>query len=387
DLIADTSKYLVKAVRDWLPPHRTHFGLLTGKDATPARVLDWLAEAQPGPNDSIFVYFCGHGANDPGEGGVGQVFKLHGELLPRRDVLAAMGVRDGKATRVRAAVLVSDCCGRYEAVAQAPTKSAEPRDRVEPVPAAPRLGPDPDLHRYLFFRCRGVVDVTSARLASDERDVRGTVAMIYDKEEEGFLPPGVKVGAAFSFQFRQALFGLNSDAFQDETGAACWSKFIDAVSLNTEAYVKRNGADPEAGVQKIAAPTLDAPSQGGPIAKSPLGYRFGVTFEDSAGAVVVREVIVDTPAEWMGFQTGDVIEKAFLFRDFKGRESAFEGRLDLYAKSAPALRRARALADLIDAAPDSEQEGGEWLVCQVRSPSGQKPRFLRVKLNPAAAKS
>ena len=220
---------MVKAVRDWIPPGRLDFKLLTGNDASPQDALDWLKQAHAGPNDSVFVYYCGHGFYDPQKG---QYMRIGRDrlgddksVLLRSDLLAAMGIRDGRAEGVRSAILVTDCCAVGE-----PLKPATP-----PPPAAKttRLGPDPQMHRYLFFRHRGVIDCTSAK--PRPKETTGVSAWIFGDPAPD-LP--LKTGGVFSYNFREVLFNTDAAALKDGRGVVTWEKFGRAVADATNRYEK-----------------------------------------------------------------------------------------------------------------------------------------------------
>ena len=127
-----------------------HDDILTAIDSCPA-----------GPDDTIFFYWCGHGAYDDVDGQ-----RKHYLIMPnsdgkqimfRSDLLKAL-----KKKRPRLLVLVTDSCNSFQKI----TLEAEPA--YAPSPAAPTpetLIPTPGippLFVSLFFKCRGTVDINSS---------------------------------------------------------------------------------------------------------------------------------------------------------------------------------------------------------------------------------
>lgn len=92
------------ALWDNLPKDQLELITLTleeDADARPANILAGLERLKPGENDTLLVYFTGHGAVDDH----GHFFSLAGGKLYREDLKREMLSRKARLT-----VLISDCC-------------------------------------------------------------------------------------------------------------------------------------------------------------------------------------------------------------------------------------------------------------------------------------
>ncbi len=108
--------------------------------ANPRAILAALETLTPGPEDTLLVYYSGHGAADDR----GHFFDLVGGKLYRSDLLAAMSAKGA-----RLDVLLTDCCSARS-------------DGHRQVAAVPKLDPPEDftpIFRSLFVDARGSVDI------------------------------------------------------------------------------------------------------------------------------------------------------------------------------------------------------------------------------------
>ncbi len=76
--------------------------VLEGEDATPERILKYLAQLQVGPQDSLMIYYRGHGAHSDTSGH--ELALKHGHIK-RSVVRGAMREKNA-----RLSVLLTDCC-------------------------------------------------------------------------------------------------------------------------------------------------------------------------------------------------------------------------------------------------------------------------------------
>ena len=138
-----------------LPADRLGLTILQGKDATPARVLDYYRNLQTGPDEAILFYYAGHGAFDNVNGHAGNHFlTMEAGSLDRQTLFKAMQVK-----RAGLIVLLTDCCSDIvdlQGAADVKTKdggTAQARQLQH-------------LARCLFFQHRGIVDITAAWVGS-----------------------------------------------------------------------------------------------------------------------------------------------------------------------------------------------------------------------------
>jgi Caspase domain len=113
--------------------------LLEGKaKLQPERVIKTIRELPTDKNSSVLVYYCGHGATDPVRG---HFFRMSGGDLLRSDIRSTLANK-----KVRAAILISDCCSVY-------SKFASPKRSVAAKWKAAH---------NLFFETHGMIDLTGA---------------------------------------------------------------------------------------------------------------------------------------------------------------------------------------------------------------------------------
>jgi hypothetical protein len=153
-------------------------GNLLTKDA----ILQEIRNINANSDDTIFLFYSGHGAFDSV---AGHYFQLASkEQAFRSEILAAM-----KSKQARLSILISDCCFNQSDV--------EPYNRPPQVQSRGQLeikGVRPLIEK-LFFEAQGVVDITASE--------QGTYGFIYprDAQEEN----GVRKGSVFTWNIRKTL--------------------------------------------------------------------------------------------------------------------------------------------------------------------------------------
>lgn len=248
----------------------------TGADVAPAALRAAVAALEVRPTDALLCYWAGHGA----WADAGAYLRPRGEVLPRDDLRKALVGRGAGLT-----LLLTDCCGTYvgETFLFAP----------------PRV--DPDVFRDLFFRARGVVDVTAA--------ARGQVA-VGDRA----------TGGVFTQALVRTLTGTPRATLDaDRDGVVAWSEAVEALRAGTKdtlAMLHPRGLVVAGRAVSGQTPHVfgDLARPGPPIPPAP--KRLGVRTEASKDGVKVVEVLPGTPASWMGVRVGEhVVEVRALAAD------------------------------------------------------------------------
>jgi hypothetical protein len=157
-LIADTSSELpgldknLEKVRALLQPlqqeDRCSIETFRGDQVNRDRIMSWVNRLGDASGDTVFVYYCGHGATDT-EADPDRAQRTFGHYLALTNgrPLFRSSLRRGLAQRQpRLTVLITECCSNVVPVA--------------PLGAPPVM--DPRLARSLFLTTRGVVDFTAA---------------------------------------------------------------------------------------------------------------------------------------------------------------------------------------------------------------------------------
>lgn len=126
------------------------------------QVLETIQGLRTTRDDTVLVYYSGHGAYDARRG---HYFAMRGgkEILDRSQVVEAI-----RSKQARLGVLISDCCYSYY---EAP--------RIEAAPAVMEPRVTSRLFNMLFFQVAGFVDMTSSE--------RGQVSMVHREPAEGSL--------------------------------------------------------------------------------------------------------------------------------------------------------------------------------------------------------
>ena len=86
----------------------------------PKRILTWVRELTPRPNDVIFIYYCGHGARNRLAPEGGTYFDLTGVKLYRKELVDTL--KASLAWKSRLKILITDTCS-VESSVKIPTES------------------------------------------------------------------------------------------------------------------------------------------------------------------------------------------------------------------------------------------------------------------------
>jgi len=254
-----------------VPPDVLEIEKLEPEEMTPRGITDAIQNLRIARGDVIVFYFSGHGAYNDEMG--------HFLDLPKRGPLRRQILRETIRTkRPRLAVILTDCCYVFKP----PPLDAAPRHT--PVVPAARIAP---LFDSLFFRCTGVVDMTSSK--------QGEVSMTRDDPHEGSLFTYPLVG--FLEQNNQIRKDWN-DLYQ----AVRNQVRLDFQKSNPKGVdIDRDGIADQETQTVVAAELGDRGAPNGPA--------FGASVTRVPGFAGVRlvQVIPGTPAEFAGFELNDVI--------------------------------------------------------------------------------
>lgn len=149
DSVKVDGERIERLLQSGIPRDRLDLTILTGKDVTSVRILDYFKRSKAGPSDGLMFYYAGHGAVDPEKGHFLALQKLDTKPLARSDLKKAM-----EQLHPGLVVILTDCCStRYK---------LEKKTRKVIVDAGGQAKSlDPAL-RSLLFQHRGVVDITAA---------------------------------------------------------------------------------------------------------------------------------------------------------------------------------------------------------------------------------
>lgn len=117
--------------------------LESNEDAKPANILSALAELKPTEDDTLLVYYTGHGAVDDH----GHYFAIAGGKLYRDDLKREMQRR-----KPRLAILISDCCN----------VRSDGKAYMAPAPEIKEPSIPTPIITALFLEPRGVVDLNGS---------------------------------------------------------------------------------------------------------------------------------------------------------------------------------------------------------------------------------
>jgi hypothetical protein len=137
-----------KVLKRGVPRDRLEITVLTDRDVTSARILQYYQSIKADSGDALLFYYAGHGAIDPSKGHFLALQELDTKPLLRTDLRKAMQKKNPGLI-----VVLTDCCSeRYKLPDKKRAVIPEAREAkvLDPV-----LG-------CLFFRHRGVVDITAA---------------------------------------------------------------------------------------------------------------------------------------------------------------------------------------------------------------------------------
>ncbi len=137
--------YVLTTLFDNVPSDRLEFRVLSieqDADARPQAILQMLNELQPASDDTLLVYYSGHGAADDR----GSYFDLVGGKLYRHELRAAM-----QAKGARLAALLTDCCNVRSDGERTAAGAAGPDEPQDYTP----------VFRSLFIEPAGIVDINA----------------------------------------------------------------------------------------------------------------------------------------------------------------------------------------------------------------------------------
>ena len=305
------------AVEVGVPEARRTLTTLSGAEVTPDGILARVRALEVLPTDALLLYYAGHGAWAE----AGPYLRMAGgKILDRAALVTAL-----RAKGPRLVVLLTDCCSTYVG-----------KTALYAMPL-----PDPSVWRDLFFRHRGLVDVTAAR--------RGQVAVGDEM-----------LGGIFTWAVAQALtMTPRAGLDRDRNGIVSFAELLPEIVKGTEGTFKMmhpRGLSVRSEVLTGQTPhvfgALAAPSA--PVAASK--GRLGVRFTDAGGVgAQVEEVVPASPAAWVGVRVGEVLtEIRVVGDDFETITSP----ITTVASVAAALAQARGpalvvlvLSDLLRPAP------------------------------------
>lgn len=139
------SIYMFSMLSDNVPPDRLEMQFLTIEDnaqARPAAILEMLDALKPAPEDTLIVYYTGHGAADDR----GHYFDMAGGKLYRNDLRQTMAVKGAHLT-----TLITDCCNVRSDGERIAAGAPGPDERTDYSP----------VFRSLFIEPSGVVDINA----------------------------------------------------------------------------------------------------------------------------------------------------------------------------------------------------------------------------------
>jgi hypothetical protein len=287
----------IRKLVEWgLPEPRRSVVVLQGNDVTPQRILAHYEKLEVRPTETVFFYYAGHGAWYTG----GHYLRMQqGKgLLERKDLLAAIAAK-----KPRLAVVLTDCCSTYVGATMFVTQ----------------LSPDPSVFRDLFFRHRGVVDVTAAQ--------KGQVA-VGDEAR----------GGAFTAALWDVLTEMPRATLDaNEDGVVSWAEMMHEVSKATQGNFSATqprglvvkGRRHEKQTPHVFGKLADPPTR--PVPPSKL--RLGVDLKEvEGGGVEIVAVRAGSPAAWIGFRVGERIVSLWVPTDDPwGENVEIKGLADLRA--------------------------------------------------------
>jgi hypothetical protein len=259
---------------------------MEGDEMTPDNILKKIERLPVRPNDAVVFMYFGHGAFDQKTDQ--HLFGLvHGDqqpmLLLRKDVIAALQAKNAGLT-----VLLTDCCSDV-----VPILAARPV-----VARAPARDLDPVLS-HLFFRHRGLVDITAAE--------KGTSAW-FDTAVGGMFTQ-----ALMGRLLRKPLAELDTD----KDGFLTWRELAEELKEETNRVFLEekqrwpNRDEIQQGAQYALVFTVPEPGGKPTALRQPMrsirGYRLGASVSATAAGIKVVRVTPGSPAQKLGLEADDVI--------------------------------------------------------------------------------
>jgi len=259
--------------------------VIRGKEVTAANIVDHIRNLTVAADDSLFVYFTGHGAYVKDRG---QVLRMaEGDLLGRSELLSLMKSKGAGLT-----ILITDACSNIVEQAEYPKMAYSMAE-----------GLDHDVCRYLFFRHRGVVDIHAASPGEE------AVALH-------------EVGSIFSDALINHL-GMANARFRGQP--ITWREVTAMVVKQTaETFKSQRDANPDFRVlfpnQTSQTPKVGSLAEPIPTPLPKVPWRLGIKVQEAGGnGVQITEVFPNSQAEWAGFQVGEVLQQIQTGEDEQGR--------------------------------------------------------------------
>lgn len=246
-----------------LPEHQLEYHSLmmsTDEESSPQTVMQLLDEVMVEPNDTLFFYFTGHGAQDDR----GHHLALAQGALYRAELLPYL---QGKGARLT--VVMTDCCN----------VRSDGKLQIFPAPYAERPAQVTPVFRSLFMEPRGVVDICSSSPGE-------SAFFAVDPES-----PGGIAGSLFTRSLA-AWF----DDWQNQTST--WDNLLRGVSLRVHIAFRESyphGSQITKGAARQADQNVFAIAYPGMPERS--GPRTGLQVRDeSARGALIVNVNPDSPA-------------------------------------------------------------------------------------------
>lgn len=263
-----------------------------------------MGREQVGPNDTFLIYYSGHGRNDATQGHLLEL--TPGEKVTRAAIRQAM-----QESGARLCVLITDCCA---------TGSMAQFGRLEqkvfgtPDYNAPYW--NANICRYLFFRHKGFVDITSCGPGELAWSVGPT-------DEDGFNGQTPEDGSIFEHGglFTTSLLEilamndgeLERQKMMDPQGRVTWSSIIGSLKKKTEDRFQKRvfaGFRTSRDRRRHKHQTVTDIALGQPVgAALPTTSQsiLGAQFTDSPNGVVVTNIDSDRTGSWVGLKPGDTV--------------------------------------------------------------------------------
>ncbi|MDB5306846.1 MAG: hypothetical protein JWO38_1048 [Gemmataceae bacterium] len=258
-----------------IPADRLAFQTLTGSKLTSENVLAHYRGLKVGPDDALLFFYAGHGAKDPDKGNafVPQLGKV--PPVYRSDVREAM-----RKTGAGLVVLLTDCCSTHSKLAGKPVYGA-----TRPVTPASATGIHPTIE-HLFFRHRGVVDITAAA----------------DGEASW---SDFKDGGVFTRTLGKQLLRPIAELDTDGDKFVSWKEFFPVLKKESEgtfrswsARMRSAGADVDQSTQRPTSFSLGEPTGGAPPPDATVGVYAVICLVNESGEAVKYKYRWSARDEW-----------------------------------------------------------------------------------------
>jgi hypothetical protein len=268
---------LVELLRKTIPPGSLELVVFEGDKVNPDDILSYYRNLETGPDECLFFYYTGHGATEKKRGHVLTMGRSGAiRFLFRSDLLAEMRRKNPGLV-----VCLTDCCSNV-------IELKNPRPGIRTAGSTDTIHP---VMLDLFFRSRGVVDITAA-----EYDT----SAFCDNETGSFMTAALK---------RLVL----SEPPKGKDGYLTWRDFFPPLRAETERIFKnwKGKLSPEDAAQikqdNQSPVAFELPGEA--AGDGARGYKLGarVNLRPGGQGVVVQAVTLDGPAARLGIEKDDVI--------------------------------------------------------------------------------